>query len=48
MKVKKKKKQIINKQNTKKTSKKKKKQFNISYPVTGAQKCIEIDDDKKW
>jgi len=21
--------------------------FNISYPVTGAQKCIEIDDDKK-
>lgn len=21
--------------------------FNISYPITGAQKCIEIDDDKK-
>jgi len=21
--------------------------FNISYPTTGAQKCIEIDDDKR-
>lgn len=21
--------------------------FNISYPITGAEKCIEIDDDKK-
>jgi small subunit ribosomal protein S6e len=21
--------------------------FNIAYPLTGAQKCYEIDDDKK-
>jgi small subunit ribosomal protein S6e len=21
--------------------------FNISYPISGAEKCIEIDDDKK-
>lgn len=21
--------------------------FNISYPLTGAQKCVEIDDDKR-
>ena len=22
--------------------------FNISYPITGAQKTIDIDDDKKY